>query len=56
LGGKKESNPKIILVVTHGGFIMEFINAFKSIYGGPTHKDVFKNNAKNTSVNIFDIL
>ena len=51
-----KSEMKNILIVAHGGFIMEFINVIKSLIAekaGTPHQDVFKNNAKNTCVNIF---
>ena len=38
------------LVVAHGGFIMEFTNAFKSIQDPQNHVDSSKNNSKNTSI------
>lgn len=50
---KKESKvyPKI-LVVTHGGFIMEFLNLCRSMKGvGPSEK----NSAKNTAIFVFRI-
>ena len=42
-----------LLVVTHGGFIMEFINAFKYFKDPENNVDKFNNNSKNTSVTIF---
>ena len=42
-----------ILVVSHGGFIMEFVNAIKYFQSPETHEDKFKNNTKNTSITIF---
>ena len=42
------------LVVSHGGFIMEFVNSFKALMD-PKYVDQFKNNTKNTSITIFKI-
>ena len=42
----------IFLVVTHGGFIMEFTNAFKWI-ADPAYADKFNNNSRNCSISIF---
>ena len=39
-----------MLVVTHGGFIMEFFNVVKSMVGKPIDN---KNEAKNTAIYIF---
>lgn len=54
---KSEENIKkrelTFLVVTHGGFIMEFINAFKYFKDPVNNIDKFNNNSKNTSVTIF---
>ena len=44
------------MIVTHGGFIGEFINVINSFIAaknGSPHKDKFSNNSKNTCVNIF---
>jgi len=48
----KEELPKI-LVVTHGGFIMEFFNALN--YRKSKQKPIFLNNTKNCSVNVVRI-
>ena len=40
-----------IAIVSHGGFIMEFINAVKH-FQDPKFEGVFKNNTKNTSITI----
>lgn len=43
---KIDSTPRI-LVVTHGGFIMEFMNVVRSLSG---KAPIMNNNARNTSV------
>ena len=45
---------KNCLVVTHGGFIMEFINCYKS-YIDPDYKEVMNFDVRNTCVNKFQI-
>ena len=42
------------LVVTHGGFIMEFTNAIRW-FGDPSYVDKFANNSKNTSISIYTL-
>ena len=42
------------LVVTHGGFIMEFTNAIRWL-ADPTFEDKFNNNSKNTSISIYKL-
>ena len=37
------------LVVTHGGFIMEFMNVFKKLIN-KNHKDIYANDSRNTSI------
>ena len=52
----KEAQPKSLdfLVVSHGGFIMEFINAVK-LHQDPQYQDKFNNNIKNTALCIFNL-
>ena len=49
-----ENTKKDFLVVTHGGFIMEFINCYKS-YIDPDYKEVMNFDVRNTCVNKFSI-
>jgi broad specificity phosphatase PhoE len=49
---KEHKGFKRILVVTHGGYIMEFYNVVKQIHG---QKVTNSNNAKNCAVYIFGV-
>ena len=44
-----------IAVISHGGFIMEFINATKK-FQDPKFEAVFKNNTKNTSITVVKLV
>jgi len=50
LAGKQKEKAKV-LVITHGGFIMEFLNVVRSLKG---LMPIFNNVAKNTSLTIIE--
>lgn len=43
-----------ILVVSHGGWIMEFLNVYNKLMN-PAYKEKYSNNVKNASIHIFTI-